>query len=166
MKENIEKIITDHELWLKSFGEQGARADFTDMNLNGCVFKYRDLRLAIFKNAKMLLADFYYCELNGADFTGADLRQSSFCFCSAQEADFTGAKLFNLGSTFSDFNRAIFYNADMNNAKLRHVDLFNANLECFLRDTEIAYGNILCAKFRDKKEQTKENSNAPEKEVV
>lgn len=147
MKENIEKIITDHELWLKSLGKQGARADFTGINLIGCIFEYRDLRRAIFKNAKMSRAGFYYCKLKEADFTGADLRGSYVCFCSAYKADFSGAKLSNLGSAFSDFSSTVFHNADMNNAKLYHVNLFEANLECFLDNMEIIYGNIQDAKF-------------------
>ena len=149
-KENIKKIIDDHELWLKSSGKQGTRADFTGMNLIGCVFERHDLRYAIFKNAKMSRACFYYCKLKETDFTGADLRASTICFCSVHKADFSNANLFKLKCVCSNFFGSNFHDADMSNAKLYHVDLVEANLECFLHGTEITYGNILHAKFSDR----------------
>ena len=72
-KEQLDKILDNHKLWLKTNGAEGERADL----------RYADLR---------------YANLSGADLSGADLRSANLRSADLRSADLRSADL-----DFSDF---------------------------------------------------------------
>lgn len=78
-----EILASEHETWLSTGGEQGARAEAHGADLSGAGFSRRKLARAIFGR----------CDLSGADFSGADLSRATFHGCSLSGASFHGAIL-------------------------------------------------------------------------
>ena len=83
-KEELERRLAIHLLWIQSNGQQGQRADLRNCNLagfdlSGKNFCAVDLRLAILsganlRNTRLLATDLRRAVLNKVDATGADLR--------------------------------------------------------------------------------------------
>lgn len=102
-----------HEVWLRSHGAQGTKADFaganfTGQNLTGVNFMQVDLR-----EAKLVNAD-----LTDASLTGADLR----------DADLSGARLIGANLGVARLRHARMRVGDLDGANLRGADLSGANL--------------------------------------
>ena len=100
-KEELNKILEEHELWLKNKG--GKRADLNEV----------DLRCANLSNANLRCAD-----LNNANLEGADLRYANLRYAKLSHADLRGA----------DLRCASLNDANLNDANLEYADLENANL--------------------------------------
>lgn len=138
-KKELEKILKNHSLWLKSKGKKGERADFSHcwlygldedgneekLNLEGAVLDYADFSFAILTEVKL-----YRTSLKHADFTGA-----SFDGCMRlYGTNFSSAKL--IGTSFNQANitSVNFESADLRSAKFDRssLDLVNfdfANLQ-------------------------------------
>ena len=67
-KEQLDKIIDNHKLWLSSGGEKGERADLC----------YADLRSADLSSADLRSADLRSANLRSADLRSANLDYSAF----------------------------------------------------------------------------------------
>jgi uncharacterized protein YjbI with pentapeptide repeats len=87
MKEELNKILEDHELWLKDEG--GKRADLSNADL-----KDADLRGADLSNADLRDADLRDADLRGADLRDADLRGADLRGADLIDADFSSANLY------------------------------------------------------------------------
>lgn len=95
----LNEILTEHDLYLRTDGKEGQRADLSNANLSGVNLSEADLSNAYLSGA--ILA--------GADLTGADLSKANLCEANLCEADL--------------------YSADLRYANLRCVDLSGANLD-------------------------------------
>jgi uncharacterized protein YjbI with pentapeptide repeats len=73
LSEDVEKIVSQHELWLKTNGGEGARADLSGKNLRGSVLSQRNLSGADLTGAQLAGA-----RLDGTEFRGAVLRNADF----------------------------------------------------------------------------------------
>lgn len=100
-REELNKILKEHELWLE--GEGGKCADLSNTDLS-------NINLS---NANLKYANLRFTDLSGADLSGADLR------C---------AKLINADLRFTDLSSANLRFTDLSNADLRFTDLSGANL--------------------------------------
>ena len=89
----LDKILDNHKLWLKTEEEKGKRADLryavlsgADLShavlrravLSGANLRYADLRYADLRYASLRYADLRYADLSHADLSGADLDFSCF----------------------------------------------------------------------------------------
>src|SRR5439155_13341776 len=92
--EELTKQLEAHQLWLKSGGKRGQRADLTDAKFQDATeLQGADLREAIlngidFKNAQLTRANFQGAELRRANFDGAILRGTNL-----READLQNANV-------------------------------------------------------------------------
>ena len=108
---NLEKVLKEHENWLKGIG--GQRADLRHANLQGSDLRHAnlqgsDLRDANLQGANLRDADLQDANLQGANLRGADLR----------DADLQGANLRG-----ADLRDADLRDADLQGSDLRHADL-------------------------------------------
>ena len=112
---NIEKILTDHKLWLN--GEGGKRANLSKTNLScynlhevnlrkanlsGADLSEADLceadlslanlRKANLRKANLRKADLCETDLRGANLSGANLCWTNLCWTDLREADLSGLK--------------------------------------------------------------------------
>ena len=85
-KTDLEKILTEHTLWLHNEG--GKRADLRGADLGEADLKGANLREADFRGANLGEAD-----LRGANLREADLRETTLGWANLRKADLRGANL-------------------------------------------------------------------------
>ena len=86
MNEQLQKILIDHELWLK--GEGGKQANLRGANLRGA-----NLSGANLSEANLSWADLSGANLSGADLSGANLRGANLSWADLSGADLSWADL-------------------------------------------------------------------------
>jgi len=101
-QEKINEIIKKHELWVKSEGKTGTRANLYGANLYGA-----DLSGADLSGADLFEANLYGANLYGADLSGADL----------SGADLSGANLFKANLFKANLFKANLSEANLSGAK-------------------------------------------------
>ena len=72
-QKELDKILENHKLWLKTNGEQGKKADLSYANLRSADLRYADLSYADLSSA-----DLRYADLRSADLRSANLDYSAF----------------------------------------------------------------------------------------
>ena len=115
-EEELNRILEDHEMWLK--GEGGRRA-----NLNNA-----DLRDADLMGADLNYANLSYANLRGADLRGADLRGANLNYANLNNADLRDADLMGANLIGANLSGADLSGADLNYADLSGANLIDANL--------------------------------------
>ena len=103
-KDELDKIIGNHKLWLQTNGEKGERADL----------RYANLRYANLSSADLRYANLRYANLSSADLRYANLRYANLSYANLRYANLSYA---NLSS------------ADLRYADLRYADLSSADLD-------------------------------------
>ena len=78
-REELKKILADHQLWLETDGKKGKKADLAETDLQGTNLQGADLfdanlQGADLRSANLQGADLWSANLQGADLTGADLQ--------------------------------------------------------------------------------------------
>ena len=84
----LKEILDQHQLWYKTNGVQGKRANLTGADLTGADLTGADLRGADLRAANLTRAD-----LTRADLRGADLRAANLWGANLWGANLTGANL-------------------------------------------------------------------------
>lgn len=110
---DIEKILSEHRIWLRSFGRLGRRA-----SLFGAKLEARNLRRRMLRDA-----GFEAALLSNADFSCADLRRANLA-----GAQMVGVNLSDACFRFSDLREADLREANLCNTDLRGADLRRTNL--------------------------------------
>ena len=95
-KTDLEKILTEHTLWLHNEG--GKRADLRGADLGEADLKGANLREADFRGANLGEAD-----LRGANLREADLRETTLGWANLRKANLGGARLSEANLDFSVF---------------------------------------------------------------
>ena len=103
-KQELDKILDNHKLWLLSGGKKGERADL----------RSADLRSVNLRSADLSYANLSYADLRSADLSSADL----------SSADLSSANL-----SYADLRSANLYSADLYSANLYSADLRSADLD-------------------------------------
>ena len=120
-QEELNKILKEHELWLK--GEGGKCADLS----------YADLIYANLSNANLEYANLEYADLSYVDLTYANLTH----------ADLTYADLIHTDLSYSNLKDANLSNANLSNANLKDVKTniytIGYNLACPVKGSFIGY---------------------------
>ena len=87
-QEELNKILEEHEKWLRSFKRKGKRA-----NLHRAALRYADLRGANLRGANLRGADLNNANLRGADLNNADLRHTDLSYADLRHTDLSYADL-------------------------------------------------------------------------
>ncbi|MBO4812556.1 pentapeptide repeat-containing protein [Candidatus Saccharibacteria bacterium] len=138
----LNQIIKDHELWLSSSGREGQRADFTGQDLKGVKFPFKNLKMAIFRDADLTGADLYGAILRTADFTGAILRYANLGIAKMEwviieNADLREARLFQTTLNFASLKGSDLRGADFSGASLSYCDLRGITVESISVNKEL-----------------------------
>ena len=123
-KAELDKILDNHKLWLKTNGEEGERADLrsadlSSADLSSANLRYADLSYADLRSADLSSADLRYADLRSADLRSADLRYADLSY-----ADLSSANL-----SYADLSSANLRYANLSYADLSYADLSSANLD-------------------------------------
>ncbi len=128
---DLEKIIEDHAIWVRSGGGDGQRALLEKQDLSG-----RDLRDCLLNNANLRHCDLSTCDLSQAQLHGADLRY----------AELTGSVLSGSNMAVARLRHAKLRGCRMDGVNLKGADLAGADLSgVVLGDAELAGVNLLGA---------------------
>ena len=87
-KQELDKILDNHKLWLQTNGEKGERADLSSADLS-----YADLRSADLSSANLSSADLSYADLRSADLRSANLSSADLSYADLRSADLSYADL-------------------------------------------------------------------------
>ena len=116
-QEELNKILKEHELWLKGEGGKRAnlrRADLSNANLNHTNLMHADLKYA----------DLSYANLRGADLRGANLRRANL-----EDADLSYSNLSNSNLRDANLNSANLSSANLKDIKT-NIHTIGYNLAC------------------------------------
>jgi uncharacterized protein YjbI with pentapeptide repeats len=97
-RQELDKIIDNHKLWLSSGGEKGERANLSSANLSSANLSYADLR-----SANLSSANLSYANLSYADLRYADLRSANLRYADLRSADLSYANLSSADLDYSAF---------------------------------------------------------------
>lgn len=137
-QEELNKILDEHELWVKSCATKGKQADLSGEHLEGLAFDDRALSQASFRGAYLDGAKFIDAILVGVDFEGASLVDTDFSCANAWSANFNETNCQNALFLSANLTEASFEGADLGGASFALANLTEANLQ----DT-----NIITAEF-------------------
>lgn len=130
-KNELNKILENHKLWLN--GEGGECA-----NLRGA-----DLRYANLYNIDLRCANLNSADLNSADLRCANLRGANLRGASLNSANLSGASLYNANLRGASLYNANLYSSNLNNANLTNVKTnmytIGYNLACSEEGSFIGY---------------------------
>ena len=137
-QEELNKILDEHELWVKSCATKGKQADLSGEHLEGLAFDDRALSQASFRGAYLDGAKFIDTILVGVDFEGASLVDTDFSCANAWSANFNETNCKDALFLSANLTEASFEGADLDGASFAQANLTEANLQ----DT-----NIITAEF-------------------
>ena len=86
-KQELDKIIDNHELWLQSDREKGERADLSYADLSSANLSYANLRYADLSSANLSYANLSYANLSYADLRYANLRYANLRYADLSYAN-------------------------------------------------------------------------------
>lgn len=137
-QEELNKILDEHELWVKSCATKGKQADLSGEHLEGLAFDDRALSQASFRGAYLDGTKFIDAILVGVDFEGASLVDTDFSCANAWDANFNNTNCKDALFLSANLTEASFEGADLDGASFAQANLTEANLQ----DT-----NIIVAEF-------------------
>lgn len=126
-KEELNKILEEHELWLKDEG--GKRADLKFADLSGVNLKDVNLRYADLRYTNLSNVNLRYANLRYTDFRNAYLGHADLKFADLEYADLRHADLGDTNLRYTDLNYADLEYANLREADLRCAKLIGANLK-------------------------------------
>ena len=126
-QEELNKILKEHELWLKEEG--GKRADLKFADLSGVNLKDVNLRYADLRYTNLSNANLRYANLRYTDFRNAYLGYADLKFADLEYADLRHADLGDTNLRYTDLNYADLEYANLREADLRCAKLIGANLK-------------------------------------
>ncbi len=130
---DIEAILADHALWLRSTGEDGMKAQFNKADLAG-----RSLAEANLTNAALREADLSDSDCRNATLASADLRRSDLSAADLNGTDLSVANLRGASLKLARFGET----------SLRGADLAGASFAgTAVADTDFASANLLDTDF-------------------
>ena len=126
-QQQLRQILDNHQLWLKSGGEQGKRADLRGANLRGANLLEANLREANLRGANLRGANLQGANLEGANLEGANLEGANLVVADLLGADLQEADLREADLLGANLLEANLLEANLQRADLRGADLQGAN---------------------------------------
>jgi hypothetical protein len=120
-QETLASVLRNHELWLKSQGARGERADLSEKDLRG---------------ANLSLEDLSYADLSKADLRGANLWGSNLNGADLSEADLSGVNLLGVNLGGAKLHGTVLIGAEIDNQFLENFRLPTKNLQSRLQSSE------------------------------
>ena len=126
-REELNKILKEHELWVK--GKGGKRANLRCANLENADLEYVNLKYA----------DLKYANLSNTDLSNTDLRYTNLRCVDLRYTDLRYTNLSHADLSYSNLS-----NANLSNANLSNADLSSANLKDIKTNIHTIGYNLAC----------------------
>jgi len=132
-QEELNKILEDHKLWLKTGGEKGAKADFKGADLRrislaGANLEAADLSWADLSGANLSLANLFKANLENTSLYRANLSLANLESANLSRANLEAANLSEANLRWANFSKAYLSGANLSEANLLLANLFQADL--------------------------------------
>ena len=125
-QEELNKILKEHELWLK--GEGGKRANLSNADLSNVNLKNANLRYANLNNTNLRCANLKYAGLSSANLRYADLKGANLRCADLKDADLRRANLEDADLSYSNLSNSNLRDVNLNSADLSSADLKNIKI--------------------------------------
>jgi len=133
--EELAYILGQHQLWLRSERQQGARADLSGAELDGVELAGADLSGAVLRGVLLRNADLSQARLIHTDLRDASLQDANLSGANLMLTDFSGADM--LGANLSGAISSSDLGQVRRGPRFRDADLRNARLvgaHCYISD--------------------------------
>lgn len=124
LKDELFRLLDDHEKWCKTNGKEGYRLDFSGGN-----FQKLDLHEFELSHANLSRSRIYDANLSGAELYQADLSGSWMWNGNLSQAKLQNANLRQADLVVANLKQAFLAYADLSGARLMGADLRRANLK-------------------------------------
>lgn len=169
-QQEFESVLREHELWMRTDGQQGRRGNFRDMDmrgcwlagvtltgasLRGCYLQGMDLSRAVLQEVDLAEAVLTGAKAMGTNFQRANLSKAKLDMCNLDGADFSFANLQAVDASGANLDNALLVQTSMREAGLASATLERANLsqtilrEANLTDANLSQANLEHADLRD-----------------
>ena len=128
-QEELNEILDEHELWVKSCATKGKQADLSGEHLEGLAFDDRALSQASFRGAYLDGTKFIDTILVGVDFEGASLVDTDFSCANAWDANFNNTNCKDALFLSANLTETSFEGADLEGTSFAQANLTEASLE-------------------------------------
>lgn len=128
-QEELNKILDEHELWVKSCATKGKQADLSGEHLEGLAFDDRALSQASFRGAYLDGAKFIDAILVSTNFEGANLKGADFSCANAWSANFNETNCKDAVFLSANLTEASFEGGDLDGASFAQANLTEASLQ-------------------------------------
>lgn len=118
---SLNRVLTEHALWLKTDGLVGTQANLPDASLGSVNLSGANLRFANFQRAWLVDVDFSKADLRGANFSSAILTGANLRGAQLSQTDFGFADLSHTNLVDVSFESADFYMTNLANARLARI---------------------------------------------
>ena len=105
-KQELDKILDNHKLWLASNGEKGERANLRSANLSSADLSSADLSYADLSYADLSYADLRYANLRSANLRSANLSSANLRSANLSSANLSSANLSSADLSYADLSSA------------------------------------------------------------
>ena len=147
-QEELNKILEDHKLWIKTGGEKGARADFKGANLIRINLAGANLAKADLSETNLSWANLSLANFEGANLERASLFEANILLANLERANLFKASLHEANLSEANLRKANFEGANLSRANLSEANLFQANFsEADLSDAFLFTANLSQANF-------------------
>jgi len=119
----LHQALNSHELWVKSSGQSGVRANLANQDLSLANFTNRILSGASFQGATLSLAIFDSCVLDDVDFSSANLDNATFT-----NAVVTNCSFYNASIEGTSFQDTALEGSDFTGVELEVADFRGASM--------------------------------------
>ena len=139
---NVDEILKEHLLWLKSQGTMGKRAELAGADLSCCFLEGANLT-----NANLQGADLSDSNLSKANLNGADLRHAKLQGAVINDANLGVAKLRHVDFSLSHLHDTNLRGADLSGASFRGVNVNEADFTgAIFLDTDVTDADLSLSK--------------------
>lgn len=171
-QQEFEVILREHELWMRSDGQEGKRGNFRDADLRGCLLAGAnlvgaslrgscmagmDLSKTVLQEVDMAEANLSGIKADGADFQRANLSNAKLDMASLVDADISFANMLACDLSGANLERVTLVQTSMRETQLASVNLERANLSqailrgAVLTDANLTGANLEHADMRETK---------------
>ena len=107
-KQELDKILDNHKLWLSSGGEKGERANLSYADLRSANLSSADLRSANLRSANLSYADLRSANLRSANLSYANLSSANLSYANLSSANLSYANLSSANLSSADLDYSAF----------------------------------------------------------
>jgi len=127
--DEVRRILSDHDLWMKTNHESGQQADFTNCDLRGFDFcspnEIHPFHSMTFRGADLSGVSMERLHFKDCDFTGANLNQTRIAGVRVESCDFLNARITKAAMLDCRIDQCDMQNTQLGDSRFIHCQFFD-----------------------------------------